>query len=94
MSGPPQSQQLRRQVLRVRQCGRDVFCHAHIVLCVDWDKLTRETLLSLGADDEMVPGAKLREHMVRAGYAAGFDTPAHVAKSDTSFAAGRTITVT
>ena len=52
---------------------------------MDWDKLTKETLLSLGADDEMVPGAKLREHMVRAGYAAGFDTPAHVAKSGTSF---------
>lgn len=52
---------------------------------MDWDKLTKETLLSLGADDEMVPGAKLREHMVRAGYAAGFDTPAHVAKSGISF---------
>lgn len=33
----------------------------------------------------MIPGAKLREHMVRAGYSAGFDVAGHVANSGTSF---------
>ena len=33
----------------------------------------------------MVPGARLREHMVRAGYSNGFDVAGHVAKSGTSF---------
>ncbi len=52
---------------------------------MDWDTLTKEALQELGADQVMVPGAKLREHMVRAGYAAGFDVVGHVAKSGTSF---------
>ena len=52
---------------------------------MDWDTLTKETLQDLDAHHVMVPGAKLREHMVRAGYAAGFDVGGHVDKSGISF---------
>lgn len=52
---------------------------------MDWDKLTKEALQDLGAGQVMVPGAKLREHMVRAGYSANFDAAGYVAKSGTSF---------
>ena len=51
----------------------------------DWKILTKEALQDLGAEQVMIPGAKLREHMVRAGYSAGFDVAGYVAKSGTSF---------
>ena len=51
----------------------------------DWEQLTKDALQDLGAESLMVPGAKLREHMVRIGSPAGFDVAGHVAKSGTSF---------
>ena len=51
----------------------------------DWEKLTKDALQDLGAESLMVPGAKLREHMVRIGSPAGFDVAGHVAESGTSF---------
>ena len=51
----------------------------------DWNSLALEALRSLGADSVMVPGAKLREEMVKAGWRSEFDVSAHVASSGQSF---------
>ena len=51
----------------------------------DWQKLTVEALSQLGADEIMVPGAKLHAQMVKLGYPDGFDVAAHVAASGYSF---------
>ena len=51
----------------------------------DWQKLTVEALSQLGADEIMVPGAKLHAQMVKLGYPDGFDVAAHVAGSGYSF---------
>lgn len=51
----------------------------------DWNSLALEALRSLGAASVMVPGAKLREEMVKAGWRSKFDVSAHVASSGQSF---------
>lgn len=51
----------------------------------DWDSLAIEALQSLGADKEMVSGAKLRQRMVELGNKSGFDAAGHVAGSTDSF---------
>ncbi|MCY4549155.1 MAG: hypothetical protein OXC28_12375 [Defluviicoccus sp.] len=51
----------------------------------DWDTLAIEALRSLGADTDMVPGAKLRQRMVELGRESGFDVAEYVANSADSF---------
>ena len=51
----------------------------------DWDTLTIEALRSLGAETEMVPGAKLRQRMVEFGRKSGFDVAKNVMNSTDSF---------
>ena len=51
----------------------------------DWDSIAVQALRSLGADTEMVPGAKLRQRMVELGRESGFDVAEHVAKSTDPF---------
>ena len=50
-----------------------------------WEKLTNTALLALGADTEMVPGAKLRAQMVELGSSTGLDVAEHVVESGMSF---------
>ena len=51
----------------------------------DWNSLTLEALRALGADEVMVPGAKLRQRMVEIGQVDDFDVGAHVAMSGILF---------
>ena len=51
----------------------------------DWDRLTIEALRSLGADTDMIPGAKLRQRMVELGQRSDFDVATHVTSSTESF---------
>ena len=51
----------------------------------DWSSLTLEALRTLGADLVMVPGAKLRQEMVKIGSRSNFDVSAHVASSGQPF---------
>ena len=52
---------------------------------LDWNSLTLKALRTLGADSVMVPGAKLRQEMVKIGSRSSFDVSAHVASSGQPF---------
>ena len=52
---------------------------------LDWNSLTLKALRTLGADSVMVPGAKLRQEMVKIGSRSNFDVSAHVASSGQPF---------
>lgn len=53
---------------------------------VDWQRLVVQALRDLHADVTMVPGAKLRQQVVQAGWHEGLDVAAALANSDRSFA--------
>ena len=53
----------------------------------DWDRLTIQALESLGADTDMVPGAKLRQRMVELGRENDFDVAEYAANSPDPFSA-------
>ena len=53
----------------------------------DWNSLTLKALRTLGADSDMVPGARLHQEMVKIGSRSSFDVSAHVASSNQSFGA-------
>lgn len=52
---------------------------------LDWNSLALKALRTLGADSVMVPGAKLRQEMVKIGSRSNFDVSAHVASSGQPF---------
>lgn len=51
----------------------------------NWESLTLDALRDLGADTEMVPGAKLRQRMVEMGLQRSMDVADHVERSGISF---------
>ena len=54
-------------------------------MATDWPDFVIRALRNLNADQEMVPGAKLRQRMVEIGLKEDFDVAAHVAESPDSF---------